>query len=135
MAHATDPIDPTEILLRRITIQQVVYENGIPRPPSMAFRDGYTNELSVHRVRLTTPEALLALYPGVFLAAIVAEAALALGYTLRPEPEADDPSHAVVVRPEAMGTSAHRRGAKELARQATWFGPVQPPPQTPPSED
>jgi hypothetical protein len=111
-----DPsIEDDEQLFRRILPQWIHREvDGSCRPQSLAFVDRKSYELSVHRARLTSPNAVLAAHPSNSLVAFRAGMARELGYKVVSDPQDTDPSH-VLICPTPEG-----RNAKTIARSCTW---------------
>jgi len=115
--------DPTvadhEVLWRRILPEWIHRSpDGTCRPASMAFLDGLTGEVSVHRAGLTTIERALQDHPNHSLASIQASLPRSLGLVVAADPTNEDPSHALICSYEP--TSQRKRSAREMAKAASW---------------
>lgn len=131
MHNRTDDltISDQDLLLRRILDQPAIWfkiaEDGSIRPSSAAFKDSYTNEVSVHVQSLTTEEAVLAQgKPGDGLVSIPARVPRSLNHIVAATVEADDPedpSHRVICAPAELGKGARTRAARVMASEAVWI--------------
>lgn len=131
-----DSIKSDEELWRRVVPLKDCFqpiENGKLRPSSSIFLDRINRELSVHVSSLTTKENILADYPFNSLVGIKAKVPRELGYSVCPDPIRDDPvlpddpSHALICPPPAIGTSKLKANAKRMARSASWVVLRNPP--------
>lgn len=119
-----DPtIGDSEVLWRRILPRddwKTEDSAGNVRPSSAAFRDDLSGEISVHIAALTSKETVLDGHPDHSIASITARDARDQGYLVVRRPEADDPSHALLIPgPQLTPTSVIKR-ARKLAKAAKW---------------
>ena len=114
--------DGSQILWRRLHHEWVVSEGGEERISSAAFIDNTGNDLSVHIAALTTIEEVRQAYPHMRIAAVEAQTFLDLGFTIVPDPQPQDPSHALVKEPAGHRSRATRkRDARTLALKAQFI--------------
>jgi len=124
-------IKDDEILWRRI-VPSVVWiprdENGAPnrredgsiQVSSAVFRDGRTNEVSVHRACMTSIDVVLKGYPDQGLLGIHAGTLRSLNYILVHDPTKDDHSHALICVPKSISSKQIKEKAREVAKRAFW---------------
>lgn len=111
-------IPDEEVLWRRIHSSSLrVPATGLPRPSDSAFRTG---SLSVHIASLTDKKTVLERYPDHQIAAFAAGSARKLGCMVLRAPEADDPSHALVLRRDNPGGRLSGGQALGLGKAAVW---------------
>ena len=107
--------------------------DGQWRPSSAIFLDRHTREVSVHVSSLTSVEAVLAQYPNHSLVALKASVPRSLGYSVCPDPIAndpilpDDPSHALICPPHEVGIKKLKAHARDMALAAKWVVLRDPP--------
>lgn len=121
MARVDDAsIADAEPLWRRILRAWVCADQlGGSRPMSIAFRDGRSGEVSVHRGNMTAPQAVLAGHPGDSIASVLAGECRGVGYVVASDPTPSDPSHALLCCPP-MSHSEKKKAERKLAEAAHW---------------
>jgi len=104
-----------EILWRRIIPDWLhPLGSGAYRPQSMSFHDRRSGNLSVHRAKLTSREQVLKNRPKDSVAAFSCSLVRSLGLEVRPDPDMNDPSHALII------PSPEGKKAKKIAEECTW---------------
>ena len=115
-------VDGTAILWRRIVPNWIKSaDDGTEFISSAAFRDNIDGNISVHIASLTTIQDILGAYPFCRLAEIDVEVIKECGFTLVPDPQPDDPSHAILRPPlnyRDKPKKSRIEDARKMARSA-----------------
>jgi len=135
--HADDPtVLNSDELWRRIPDQTEWWkwsDDGSVRPSSAAFFDNRSREVSVHLGRLTSQEAVLAMYPQPYLAQLLAEVPRSVNPKHNvahvPEEGDGDDSHCLICPPDDLGVNERRKAAKAMAKRARFLVPPPRPTQ------
>jgi hypothetical protein len=112
--------DGSQILWRRLHPEWVVTSEGAEdRISSAAFIDNTGHDLSMHVAALTTLEEVTQAFPHMRIAAVEAQTFLDLGFTIVPDPQPDDQSHALVKEPAGhRSRGTRKRDARTIAAKA-----------------
>ena len=108
------PIPDGEVLYRRIHCSWITWEDGPPRPSSVAFKDRKEGKLSVAIARETSVKNLLRGRPEDSVISFVAGQARSQGLRVERDFDPDNPGHAVLI--PAPKSAAARR----LAEGSRW---------------
>jgi hypothetical protein len=96
-------------------------EDGKIKPSSAAFRDGNTNEVSVHLASLANQDVISEQFPEVGLVSITAGLPRSLGHIVAATPEVDDVSHRVICPPSDISKTKRKTLARKIAEEAEWL--------------
>lgn len=123
--YGDDPVGEVEsatTLWRRIVPNWIKSaDDGTEFISSAAFRDNIDGNISVHIASLTTTQDVLQAYPFCRLAEIDVEVIEECGFTVIPDPQPDDRSHAILRPPQDYRNRPKKsriEDARKMARSA-----------------
>lgn len=117
------PIEDRDLLMRRVRPSEITtdQENGPRRPSSDAFKqDGAEGETSVYLLSETTPEQIIAEYPGIYVAVVEAGLLRQLGLEIERGIAGEGLGHCVIT---GRKTRSILRAISRACYWAPGYGP------------